>query len=178
MCCGTCCLCKTCCCGRDLGDGAFSWAILDIVFHIFMFPIPLLVSEMVFFSPGFNMWILLLIFADLILMFGQKSGRPAFLTFWLVVFGANIFLLVLLWVAFGFTVYLVISLNIILDLMFDHLFSADWRGPWFAVPDTGKGFWRYHEPFLVVVLCRHIIVLHGSGTILSCIFLDGGVEPT
>ena len=121
MCWGTCCLCKTCCCGRELGDGTFSWAMLDIIFHIFMFPIPLLLSEMVFFSPGFNMWIILLIFADLVLMFGQKSSRPAFMTFWLIVFGANVFLLVLLWVASGFTIYLVMSLSLLPINIFQNL---------------------------------------------------------
>jgi hypothetical protein len=108
MCCW-CFVCKTCCCGRNLKDGVFMWAIMDVFFHFFVFPLPILVSEMVFFSPAFGLWIFFLVFADFVVMLGEKSGKPALLTLWLVIFFLNILLLLALWGVFGLTVYLVIT---------------------------------------------------------------------
>ena len=104
---GRCCIRKTCCCGQNLSDGVSIWAVADILFHIFIFPLPLLVREYVFFAPSFNLWMIFVIFANLVLILGEKSGRPAFLTLWLIVFAINITLMVLLWVALGLSVHLV-----------------------------------------------------------------------
>ena len=79
----------------------------DILFHILIFPLPLLTAELVFFAPSFDLWLIFLIFADAVLILGEKSGRPAFLTLWLVVFGLNILLLLSFWVILGVSVYLV-----------------------------------------------------------------------
>ena len=106
MCC-FCCVCKTCCCGRDLKEGVFIWALLDILFHIVVFPLPLVIAELIFFAPGFDLWIFFLVFADLACIIGEKSGRPAFFTLWLIIFFLNICLLMLLWTALGVSVYLV-----------------------------------------------------------------------
>lgn len=105
--CGVCCICKTCCCGQKLNDGVFIWALLDILFHIAVFPLPLLLGEMVFFAPSFDLWIIFLLFADVVLILGEKSGRPALLTLWLVVFFINILLLIGCWVTLGIAIYLV-----------------------------------------------------------------------
>ena len=110
MCCG-CCLCKTCCCGHNLSDGVFIWALLDILFHLGVFPLPLLLSDLVFFAPSFDLWIVVLIFADAALILGQKTSKPAFLTLWLVVFMLNILLILVLWALMGLTVYLVSTKN-------------------------------------------------------------------
>ena len=106
MCC-CCCLCKTCCCGHNLSDGVFIWALLDILFHIAVFPLPLLVGDMVFFAPSFDLWIVVLIFANVILILGQKTGEPAFLTLWLVVYMLNIWLILILWTLIGLSVHFV-----------------------------------------------------------------------
>ena len=102
-----CCLCKTCCCGHNLSDGVFIWALLDILFHIAVFPLPLLVGDMVFFAPSFDLWIVVLIFANIILILGQKTGKPAFLTFWLIVYMLNICLILILWTLLGLSVHFV-----------------------------------------------------------------------
>lgn len=107
MCCGKCCICKTCCCGRSLQDGVFAWALVDIFFHILIFPLPILLAELVFFAPALDLWIFFVVFADIVAIIGEKSGRPAFLTLWLIVFMLNIILLLLIWAGIGATVYLV-----------------------------------------------------------------------
>jgi len=105
--CGRCCICKTCCCGQTLKDGVFIWALADILFHILVFPLPLLVADLVFFAPTFDLWLFFVIFADIVLMLGEKSGKPALLTLWLVIFFINIVGLFLMWVALGISIYLI-----------------------------------------------------------------------
>merc|ERR1712107_730782 len=97
--CGRCCICKTCCCGLDLKEGIFIWALIDIVFHVLVFPLPLAVSELIFFAPAFDLWILFVAFSDIVLILGEKSSRPALLTIWLIVIFINICLLFFLWIA-------------------------------------------------------------------------------
>jgi hypothetical protein len=54
--CGSCCLCSTCCCGRDLGNGAFTWAVIDIIFHLLLFPLPLLMADIFYFAASCDIW--------------------------------------------------------------------------------------------------------------------------
>ena len=49
--------------------------------------------------------IIAVIFSDIVLILGEKSRRPGFLAFWMIVYGVNITLLFLLWVAIGLVVY-------------------------------------------------------------------------
>ena len=67
----------------------------------------LLVADLVFFAPTFDLWLFFVIFADIVLMLGEKSGKPALLTLWLVIFFINIVGLFLMWVALGISIYLV-----------------------------------------------------------------------
>ena len=54
--CNDCCLCNTCCCGKDLGQGVFAWAVIDILFHMLLFPLPLVMSDIFFFSASCDIW--------------------------------------------------------------------------------------------------------------------------
>ena len=67
----------------------------------------LLVADLVFFAPTFDLWLFFVIFADIVLMLGEKSGKPALLSLWLVIFFINIVGLLLMWVALGLSIYLV-----------------------------------------------------------------------
>ena len=67
----------------------------------------LLVADLVFFAPTFDLWLFFVIFADIVLMLGEKSGKPALLSLWLVIFFINIVGLFLMWVALGLSIYLV-----------------------------------------------------------------------
>ena len=69
----------------------------------------LLVADLVFFAPTFDLWLFFVIFADIVLMLGEKSGKPALLSLWLVIFFINIVGLFLLWAALGVSIYLVRS---------------------------------------------------------------------
>jgi hypothetical protein len=88
--CGRCCLIKSCCCGKDLNEGAFAWAIADIIGHVLLLPLPSLMADLNPWSPYFTGWIIFIMFSDAILILGTKSGRPAFLTFWLIVIFINV----------------------------------------------------------------------------------------
>jgi hypothetical protein len=49
--------------------------------------------------------IIAIIFTDIVVILGERSRRPGFLGFWLIISGVNIFALFLLWVAIGLVVY-------------------------------------------------------------------------
>ena len=68
----------------------------------------ILVADLVFFAPTFDLWLFFVIFADIVLMLGEKSGKPALLSLWLVIFFINIVGLFLMWMALGLSIYLVI----------------------------------------------------------------------
>lgn len=120
------CLLKTCCCGNELEAGAFSWAVFEIVLHLLLLPFPLLVTEISPHARNFVGWIVIVLIgerrfafprnefrigireksgkinffaANVILVLGIKSHRPAFMTLWLVVYAVNLFIYVLVWVA-------------------------------------------------------------------------------
>ena len=76
-----------------------------------MFPLPLLLTELIFFAPAFDLWIFFLIFADVVLILGIKGGKPALLTLWLVVFMINILGLLLCWAGLGASAYFVSPLE-------------------------------------------------------------------
>ena len=88
--CAELCLVNSCCCGKELNDGAFVWAIVDLVGHALLLPLPQLMADLNSYSPYFICWILLIMFSDAVLILGTKSGKPAFMTFWLIMVGINI----------------------------------------------------------------------------------------
>ncbi len=61
-----------CCCGLDLHDGAFAWAIIDAILHLCLIPLPNAASELAAFAPYFVAWVGFLILADAVLAFGCK----------------------------------------------------------------------------------------------------------
>ncbi len=108
MCGGSCCLVKSCCFGRDLGAGAIAWAVAEIVFLLCISPFPHLLNDIAHYSSYFIGWIVVLILANIILILGVKSGKPAFVMLWLIIYGLDLILSLILWI-----LYLV---AIILDL--------------------------------------------------------------
>ncbi len=41
------CMVKSCCCGKELSDGVFIWAIIDVILHLVLVPIPGLLTDIV-----------------------------------------------------------------------------------------------------------------------------------
>ena len=100
MCGGNCCLLKTCCLGKDLSNGCLAWAVGEIVFLLCMTPMPQLMTEVAYYSTYFLGWIIFLIFVNALLILGIKSGKPAFLMIWLIVYALDIVVLFTLWIVF------------------------------------------------------------------------------
>ncbi len=70
-----CCIVRTCCCCKDLADGAFAWAIVEIIIHVMVVPLPMLLSEVAPAAAYFTPWSVVVVVANAVLMFGIKVHR-------------------------------------------------------------------------------------------------------
>jgi len=115
----------------------------------------LLVADLVFFAPTFDLWLFFVIFADIVLMLGEKSGKPALLTLWLVIFFINIVGLFLMWVALGISIYL-------------HRRNGRSKSPKMCL----RNIW------MILSNVPHFTGVNGYCALFSRLLLDGRLEPS
>jgi len=90
------CICKKCCCGVELANGVAIFAYFDIILHLIFLPVPGRLYEIYPLAKYAIAWIFIRLIADLVLVLGTKTTRPAFLTMWLIVVGISIVLMVVI----------------------------------------------------------------------------------